>query len=234
MELVVWERLRTAALVAGAAFLSVAPYTYYLSTLAFSDGKRRGPIAMSEEELLRADLTYMALIVVIAGLVGTFASERYGLAGLGDKLRVKQAWPFAVLALVFGTVFYFIFGRRVALVVPAYYPTELGWALAMMIKAAVFDEVVQRHGMMTIVSGVARRPWIANVLTAIFFTAIGLRSMAFFGVEIGFEPIFFGRIVASIAIHLVLGHVYARYGLFASCSVHLALEVEKLIHVAIS
>jgi hypothetical protein len=221
-------------LIAGAAFLSAAPYTYYISSVAFPDRLKRVARSMTEEEIVRFDLTAMATMVVIAALVGTFASERYGLAGLGDRARVKSAWPFVVVGLVVGTGSYFLFGTRLAAAVPGYYPTELGWAAAMMLKGAIFDEVVARYGMMTIVSGVTRRVWIANALQAIFFTAVGLRSMAFFGVGVSLDPFVIGGVLASLGVHFVLGHVYARYGLFASCLVHLALEVERMIHVAIS
>lgn len=227
----IWERLRKAGLIAGAAFLSAAPYTYYVSVIAFPDRVKRAARAISEQELLEVDLSRMALIVVIASIVGTFFSERYGLGGLGDAKRVRRAWPFMVAALAVGTASYFIFGARLAAAVPGYYPETIGWAIALMIKNAVFDEIVARYGMMTIVAGVAKKQWMAILLQAIFFTAVGYRSMGFYGVDAALNVFVVGGLIASVGVHCALGHVYARHGLFAACSVHLALEVERLIHV---
>jgi hypothetical protein len=218
----------------GAAFVSAAPYTYYVSTIAFPDKVRTATIGKSAQEILAFDMSAMAIIVVIASLVGSLTSERYRLGGIGDLERTKRAWPFIVVAIFFSFFSYFVFGARLAAAVPAYYPKEVGWAAAMMIKGAVFDEVVARYGMMTIVCGVARRPIIANVLQAVFFTVVGLRSMAFFGVHVSVDLFVISGLVASFAVHLVLGHVYARYGLLAACTVHLGLEIERMIHIAIT
>lgn len=228
---VIWERLRRAGFVAGAAFLSAAPYVHYVTSVAFPERVQARFRSLSTAELVRFDLASIALVVVIAALVGSLLSERYGFAGLGDRARLRASlrWvlglgpPVALLSYVF-------FGRELAARVPGYYPSGLGWAVLLVFKGAIFDEVVARYGMMTIFGGATRKVWAANLLQAIFFTAVGYKSMIFFGLEAGWSAVFAAGILSSFVVHLIQGLLYARFGLIAAALFHLILELKLVLH----
>ena len=119
------------------------------------------------------------------------------------------------------------------------------------IKGAVFDEVVARFGVMTICCGIlgvrrrsvssafdgrspmGRRIWIANGIQAIFFTGLGWTSLHFFGVSPSLQYWFIASLVASFGIHLLLGTIYARYGLIAAMLFHLGLGLKFIVHGAL-
>jgi CAAX prenyl protease-like protein len=230
----IWLRLRIAALVAGVSFLSAAPYVYYVASIAFADRIRARFPTLDQDELLRLDMISIALVVIIAALVGALFSERYELRGLGDLGDLRRARG---LILGFGPPMmiasYLVFGRPLAQAVPGYYPTSIGWAVVLVLKGAIFDEVVARYGMMTIIRGVAPRTVVANVLQALFFTAVGFKSMTFFGLEAAWSTPFVLGIVASFLVHLVQGALYARHGLVAACCLHLILELKLVVHAIV-
>ncbi len=230
----IWIRLRIAALIAGASFLTAAPYVYYVSTVAFGDRIRLRFRGLSTYEILRLDMFSIAIVVVLASLAGALFSERYQLRGIGDRSDLRRS-RLMILGVgpVLMLVSYFAFGRALADAVPGYYPTSIVWASALVVKGAIFDEVVARYGMMTILRGVVQRTWLANVLQAVFFTAVGFKSMTFFGLEAGLSFAFLLGIGASFVIHLVEGALYANTGLFAACAFHFVLELKLVLHAVL-
>src|SRR5262245_6527129 len=96
------RKFRTAAYVAGVAFISAVPYTRHVAGVAVANEIRSVTRGRSIDDLVRFDLLSLAAIVVIAALVGAFASERYGLRGIGDLEDVKKVLPFA---FTIGTAF---------------------------------------------------------------------------------------------------------------------------------
>lgn len=229
-----WAALSRAAVLAGAAFLGAAAYVYYLTVVAFPDRVRERFGAVSREQLLRMDLTMIALLVVVAALVGSFFSKRYRLAGIGSLDQLQRALPvIGIAGPAMGAVSYLVFGRAIAELVPGYYPTEVVWAVAVIAKGVLFDEVVARYGMMTIFAGVAPRPWIANVLQAIFFTAMVFKSLGFYGLNVDWNAYFVLSLCASFFSHLVFGWLYSKRGLSAAMGLHLVVDLRFLIHALV-
>jgi hypothetical protein len=213
--------------VAGAAFLAVVPYAYRTSTTFAQVLERRAKI--SAEEALTADLGMMATLVVLAALIGSVFAERNKLAGIGDLGAVRRAWRYVAVAPVLAVASYFVFGRALAARLPGWFPSELEWALLYAIKGAVFDEVVARYGMMTVFAGLTRI-WVANLLQAIFFTAMIWKGLGFFGMAASWDGPFIAAVVSSFGLHLLFGGVCARHGLLSAMCVHLVYDLRFALH----
>lgn len=231
-----WGRLWSAGLIAGAGFLSAAPYLDYVSRIGLGLGRAgRRALGPFSEDRVMSDLASIALEVTIASLVGVFFSERYGLVGKGDLKSVKRAWAWILIAgplLALGG--YLVFGRVYAERAPGIFPTSLSWALVLMLKGAVFDEVVCRFGMMTIAMGVSRRFWTANVLQATFFTVVGLKGMQLHGLAPDWGVFLFADLASAFVMHVLQGFVCARHGLLASIALHFMRELRLPLHFILS
>ena len=230
----VYPALRTTALVAAVALLGVAPYVYYLTSVAFADRLRERFTEAGLAQLIRAELGSIGFVVLIASLVGSVFAKRYGLAGLGDWRSLHRArWLIVGLAPALSLATYLLFGRAIAERVPGYYPEALHWSAAKVLKGALFDEVVARFGMMTILCGVVRRIWLANLLQALFFTGLAVLGLSFYAVEPAASAYFLASIAASVGIHLYLGWAFARYGLLVAMAFHLAYGLKFIVHAAL-
>ncbi len=184
---------------------------------------------------MRADLVSIGLVVLVAALVGTLAARRYGLAGIGDGALLRQSrWLLLLGGPAFGVASYLVFGRALAARVPGIYPISLGWALGHAVKGALFDEVVARYGMMTILCGVVRNHRLANALQAVFFTILAVLGLSFFGLRPSLSAFFVANVVATFLTHVVLGAVFARYGLAAAMLFHLGVGIQYPLHVALA
>ncbi|MBW2528803.1 MAG: CPBP family intramembrane metalloprotease [Deltaproteobacteria bacterium] len=230
-----YPALRTTAWVAVVALLGVAPHLYYLTSIAFADRLRERFTDSGLQDLIRAELASVALVVLVVSSVGALFAKRYGLVGVGSvaDLRRARLWVLAVApALSLAT--YLLFGRAIAARVPGYYPEELYWALAKALKGALFDEVVARFGMMTILCGIFRRVWLANVLQAAFFTVLAVLGLSFYAVEPTASVYFAVSIAASVGIHLLLGWTYAKYGLVTAMALHFVYGLKFLLHALLT
>lgn len=233
---VVHQRLRRAGLVAGAAYLVQAPYLVYLTRVAYPDAIAERFPSLSTEDLLGAELMRIAVTVVLAALVGAFFSARNGLPDVGDHRGVRAAWRWIAAAAALAIVSHAVVGSAVAAALPGQYPCALHWALVALLKGAVFDEVIARYGMMTIVMGVVRRAWIANVLQATFFAGIGARALFFEPAAggPGLDPLTLASVGTSWVVSLAAGHMYARHGLLAAIALHLAVGLRFPLHALTS
>jgi len=104
------------------------------------------------------------------------------------------------------------------------------------VKGAVFDEVVARYGMMTLMVGVLRRPFAANVMQAIFFAAVGARALFFDGggQGPGLDLFTLAHLITPLAVALLAGHVYVRHGLLAAIALHAAVGLRYFAHALFS
>jgi hypothetical protein len=219
------ERLFRAAVLSGLAYLAAAPYIDHLSRPVDSDQVR--------EQVLGADLLTTAAVVVISALVGTFFAARNGLPGLGDRRHLRAALPFVAGALGASILLQFLIGEALAKRLPAYYPSSIGWALAIAVKGAVFDEVVARYGMLTLIVGATRTRLLANLCQAIFFTVVAWKSMGA-SAPSSFDGFVAAGAVSTFAIHLAAGAVYLRFGLIAAALFHFAADLRFVLHALLA
>jgi hypothetical protein len=226
-----WSRLATAGVLAGLGFLAASLQVYYLTRFAAPAGGR-APDGRLVEDILRVDLILIGLLIALTALAGSFLAERYGLAGLGSlrQLLPRLKWLLPAGAAL-GALSYLLFGRPLAARVPETYPCAVGWATVLLLKGALFDEVVARYGVMTILSGACRRPWLANLLQAGLFTALPLRGLRYFGRPVpGWSAAFAGSLAMAGLLNLIGGALFARLGLIAAQTFRLALDARYVPH----
>lgn len=218
-------------MVAGLAFLAVAPYVQYLTDVAFSAAARRFVAPVPLTRVLEADLLLLGVLVTACAMAGSLFGDRYGLAGRGDPARLRASLRYILPAgvmLAAGT--YLLFGRYLAQRVPGTYPTSVGWALLLLVKGALFDETVARFGVMTLLCAAVRRPWIANLLQAALFTWLTSRNLAFHGITLQWGFFVAASLTSSLLVHLSHGLVYARYGLASSVTMHAVTDLKYVAH----
>lgn len=221
------EKLRTAALVAGAAYLASAPHAAYL---AQHSSVRPG--GLSADHVLAMDLLRLAVVTVLASLVGAFFSERNGLPGLGAE-ATRRGWRWYLGGGLFSLGLYLAAGNLLAARFPAQYPCTVGWAVVALAKNCVFEEVIARYGMMTLAVGVLRSKAAGNLVQATFFTLVSLRALPSGADGISADGTTVLAIGAAFLVHLGSGAVYARHGLLAASLFRAAAGLRLLIHPAI-
>ncbi len=219
--------LRQAAVLTGLGLLVVAPNLQYLATHV-----DRGDISLATREMPAADYTLFVPLLVISSLVGCFLSRRYRLGGLGSRQQLRKAAGLVVGGgLAMAVLSYLVIGRHIAAAIPGFFPVGLGWALILSLRGALVEETVARFGMMTIFCGLVRRPWLANVLQAVFFTFVSVKALDFLGIT---SPLLVcASLGLTFGLHLVLGAVYARYGLIAASLMHFMVDLKFVFHACI-
>ena len=98
-------------------------------------------------------------------------------------------------------------------------------------KYGVKTKGYKKFGLMTILAGLTRRPWLANVLQAAFFCALNLKAFGFFGISN--HPLLVASLVASFAVNVALGALYQRYGLAAAALTHGIIDLKFVVHAVI-
>lgn len=221
------RRLLEAGVLAGLAFLAVVPHMHYLTRVAFADAVKRRFSGVPLAKVLEADLAVLGILIAICAVAGSLLAERYGMAGLGNlrSWRASLRWTLPGGALL-SLLTYLLFGRHLARLVPGYYPSSPGWAVVVLFKGALFDEMIARHGVMSILGGATRRPWIANLLQALIFTWLTTHGLSFHGVELQWSWMLAASLTSSMVVHLALGAVCARHGLAASSTMHAVVDLK--------
>jgi hypothetical protein len=228
-------RLLEAGVVAGLAFLAVAPYVHYLTRVAFGDATRRFVAPVPLTRVLEADLLLLGVLVTACALAGSLFSDRHGLSGRGDLARLRASLRYVLPAgVVLAGATYLLFGRHLAARVPGTYPASVGWAALLLIKGAVFDETVARYGVMTLFNAVVRRPWIANLLQAALFTWLTSRNLAFHGVTLPWGFLLAASLASSLVVHLGHGLAFARFGLATSVTMHAVTDLKYVAHALLA
>ncbi len=231
----VQARLRQAAALTGLGLLAAAPYLHYMTAVAPRRVAAAGAAAAVRDPraVLTDDFLLLLPLLAICSLVGCFLSRRYRLGGIGSRAQLSEALPWVVPAgVALGLASYLLLGRHFALEVPGTYPVEVGWALALAVKAALVDETVARFGMMTVLAGLTRRPWLANLLQALFFAALSVKAFAFHGIAP--QPLVWASLAGTLAVNLSLGAAYARHGLAAAALMHLLVDLRLVLHACLA
>lgn len=161
-----------------------------------------------------------------------FSQPALPAGGIGSRAQLQASLPVILPAgVLLGLLSYLLLGHRLALLAPGLYPETAGWALVMPLKSALVEETVARFGMMTVLAGLTRRPWAANLLQALLFSALGLKGFAFYGVPP--QPLVWASLAGALAVNLGLGAAYARHGLAAAAVMHFVIDLKFVLHACL-
>lgn len=207
--------------------ISCYPFLAYLWRQSPADALGIQLSARDFSSYLQGAFLLILGVSFFSALAGRFFSRRYGLGGVGSWDLLRKDLPgLAGLALVLIPVFLFaldpiIFQGRELL-----YPGELGAAAGITLKSSVFEEVVLRYGVVTILAGLTRSVWPAVILGAAFATVLGLRSGFIVGMDLEVSTPFLLMILVSLALNLFYGVLYARRGLVSSMTAHFLIDLK--------
>ncbi|MFO0725112.1 MAG: hypothetical protein U1E65_15130 [Myxococcota bacterium] len=227
------ERARGAAWVAGAAYLVAALHAAHVAHEALPEGTRARAGSLSPDDILRADLLRLAVVILMSALIGALFSQRNGLLGLGSLDAVRRSWRWTAAGGALSLSFYLALGAAQAARFPAQYPCGVVWASLAWLKASVSEEVIARYGMMTLVTGVLRHRTSANLVQAVFFTMVSLRSLTGAEGVLDLDSAGWWSLGSTFLVHLASGFVYARYGLVAAFGLRASTGLRLLLHPAL-
>lgn len=231
----IWRSLLEAGVVAGLAFLPAALFVDYLTRVAFAETVRQRFANVPLQRVLEIDLLLIGILVATSAVVGSLLARRHGLPGLGTLATLRRSLPLVLPGgIMLGALTYLLIGLPLSRQVPGCYPEDLGWAAVITFKGALFDETVARFCMMTIFCGVVKRPQLANVMQAGFFTFLTTRNMAFYGIPLRWNLISVAGMSGALVGNLAHGWTYARHGLLASATLHMLVDLKFVVHALLA
>jgi len=109
------------------------------------------------------------------------------------------------------------------------YPDSPLVALTIPLRAAFFEEVVCRFGILMIVFRLTQSAPAAVAVSALFNTLLGLRSATFIGFPLGFDWLTGRILVSRIILASFFGYFYCRKGLMAMISLRFIVELKHVV-----
>ena len=169
----------------------------------------------------------------ISSLVGRFFSVRYGLAGLGSFTgMIKEIKNFALLAVILIPIFLFIldpiFSKS-----PVLNPRTFWAAAGVTLKSSIFEEIVLRYGIITILAGIFRRTYLAVFIGSVLATLLGIRSGFMTGMSLEPSISLILMVSVSLLLNLFYGYLYASRGLISAMSAHLLIDLKYPLSILI-
>lgn len=109
------------------------------------------------------------------------------------------------------------------------YPQSPVVALTIPLRAAFYEEVICRFGILAIVFRLTRSVAASVWVSAVFNAAIGLKSAVFVGFPIGVDWRTAGIVAAKILVSAFFGYFYCRKGLMATISLRFIMELKHVV-----
>jgi hypothetical protein len=109
------------------------------------------------------------------------------------------------------------------------YPDNPLVSLSIPLRAAFFEEVICRFGILMIVFRLTRSVTTAVVVSALFNTLLGLRSADFVGFPLGFDWLTGRILISRMMLASFLGYFYCRKGLMSTISLRFMMELKHVV-----
>lgn len=224
--------LMKAARLALVSTLAVAPSI--VDSYFFNPGYRSILLERASESLLPAlfarDLILVFLSLLISSACGfAWADGRriIGFETLGSfRKEVKTLlWLGPVLAVGTALLLDITLLRHFR----GLYPDNPLVALTIPLRAAFFEEVICRFGILMIVFRLTRSVGAAIVVSALFNTLLGLRSATFVGFPLGLDWLTGRILVSRMVLASFFGYFYCRKGLMSTISLRFIMELKHVV-----
>jgi len=227
------ESVSSAVILAGAAAAAAYPMIYYQSLHLVSPLLTR---PLNPDQTLVFTIGHALLLFaacLLCALVGFLYSARLNLPGFGSFSRDHRLLPlfFAGGLLLIPGVFFLVDSKFHARL-PAYFPADLPWALAMTLGQTFAPEVIARFGQITIGVYLLRwlrfsgHPWPAVLAVALLGMAGSWISQSRLHLDPGLNSFTLSCLCFAFLSNLLFGEVYLRRGLLASLALRLGLELK--------
>jgi len=226
------EVLVKALKLAAVCTIAVAPYV--LDCYFYNPGYRRVMLARAAEGalpfLFARDLVLVFFALLISSAGGFAWSDGEKVAGFGtvEGLR-KELKTILILgvALAVGTAL--LLDKGLIRNFPRLYPKSRAAALTIPLRAAFFEEVVCRFGMLVIVFRLLRSVPVAILLSAAFDAAVGLKSAIFVNFPLGFDWLTAGVVAAKLSLAAFYGYFFCRKGIMATMGLRFIVELKHVV-----
>lgn len=224
------SNLRDSILVGLLAFFAVYVNFHYMAKIGFSEILPQKIAITSIDRFLLFQIIAALPVSLICALAGTFFAKRYKLAGIGSFESLKKGAPWIFGFLVIGIpLTIFLYDRPILSVTPWQYPKQWYWALGVAVSSALSVEIIARFGMLTIFKGIVRNFWTANILQAVFVTALATKSLALSNITVGLNYLTIIGVFLSLVGSLAAGWLYYRFGIAASILAHILFAFRTLL-----
>lgn len=221
------EGLKDTVILTGLGLISCYPYFIYLwlqppvQIIGIHLKDRDFNSFMQGEVLLVLGACFFS------SLVGRFFSARYGLAGLGSFAGMfKDIQKFALLAIVLIPIFLFVLDPIIFKKISILNPRSLWAAAGVALKSSIFEEIVLRYGVITILAGLLRRTYPAVFIGAVLATLLGVRSGFMTGMSPEPSLSLVVMVTVSLLLNLFYGYLYASRGLISAMTAHLLIALK--------
>lgn len=219
--------LEDTVILTGLSIISCYPYFLYLWLQSPSETIGLHLEDRDFNSFLQGEVLVVLGASFFSALVGRFFSRRYGLAGLGSLAEMfREIQKFALLAIVLIPIFLFVLDPIIFKQISVLNPKNFWAAAGVTLKSSIFEEVVLRYGLITILAGLFRRIYLAVFVGAVLATLLGIRSGFMTGMSLETSFSLYLMVAVSLLLNLFYGYLFASRGLVSSMAAHLLIALK--------
>jgi hypothetical protein len=221
-----------AAKLAAVSTLSVAPNMVdsYFFNPGYKDILLGKATQGSLPFLFARDLLLVFLSLLISAACGFAWSDGKKVAGFGTQAGLRKNLKILLILgplLAVATALLLDIGlaRRFRIL----YPKNPVVALTIPLRAAFYEEVICRFGILMIVFRLTKSVPAAIALSAAFNAAMGLRSAAFVEFPLGLDWLTTKILASKILMAAFFGYFYSRKGLMSTIALRFIMELKHVV-----
>jgi len=203
----------------------------------FNPGYREAILARATESslpfLFARDLLLAFFALLVTSACGFAWSDGKKVAGFGTfgGLR-KELKTLLILGPALAVTTAFLFDKGLTGGFQRLYPKSPMVALTIPLRAAFFEEVVCRFGMLVILFRLLRSVPAAILLSSAFNAALGLKSAVFVGFPIRLDLLTAAILAAKLCLATFFGYFFCKKGLMATISLRFIMELKHVVLAA--
>lgn len=231
------EAIKKSVILSAATMLSAISLFFYqfayLSDNLFTH-------TLNDQSILLLSIKQSVLVFCIAllsSLVGFLYCKKLHLPGWGSWNQFPH-WFLSglMMLLIYAPCSYWLIDRHFMAELPNLFPHDLFWAMSYGLSGAINQEVILRFGLLTILLYFYhkffphRYPWGAITLISLFACSGSYILLKKFHLEVN-EQLLNSSMVGNFFLNWLFCHLYIRYGLLVSITVHSVLNLKYVLYV---
>ena len=217
-----------------AALCTLAVTPNMVDSYFYNPGFREVLLARATESslpfLFVRDLVLVFFSLLMSSASGFAWCDGKKVAGFGTLEGLRKELKTLLLlgpALAVGTAF--LLDKGLIRDFPRLYPENPVVALTIPLRAAFFEEVVCRFGMLVILFRLFRSVSVAILLSAAFNAALGFKSAVFVGFPIGLNWLTAQIVVAKLCLAVFFGYFFCKKGLMATIALRFIIDLKHIV-----
>ncbi len=218
-----------------AAVCTVAVAPNVVDCYFFNPGYRDAMLKAGAPEsslpfLFARDLMLVFFALVMSAACGFAWSDGEKVAGFGTPEGLRKNLKTLLLlgpALAVATAF--LLDKGLIRDFPRLYPKSPIVALSIPLRAAFFEEVICRFGMLVILFRLLRSVPAAILLSSAFNVALGLKSAIFVGFPLRMDWLTAEIVVAKLCLAAFFGYFFCKRGLMATIALRFIMDLKHIV-----